>query len=106
MVLHPLGVWSPVGFPRAQYWVFLFHVFMEKLYKGVECTLNQLMDDAKLSRSVGFLEGRRALQRSLERLDQWSEASCVRFNKAKCQVLSLGHDSPAVLQAWGRVAGK
>lgn len=41
-----------------------------------------------------MLEARRALQRVLERLDQWNETSFMGFNKAKCQVLSSCPKNP------------
>ncbi|PKU47403.1 hypothetical protein llap_2305 [Limosa lapponica baueri] len=55
---------------------------------GIECTLS------KLCGAVGKLEGRDAIQRDLDRLERWAHENLMKFNKAKCKVLCLGHSNP------------
>ncbi|KAJ7411543.1 hypothetical protein WISP_102397 [Willisornis vidua] len=67
---------------------------MNDLDEGIECSLGQFADNTKLGDGVCLLEGRRALQRDLDRLDQLAKANSVRFSKVRCQVLHLGHNNP------------
>lgn len=72
----------------------LFNIFINSIDSGIERTLRKSADDTKLSSTVDMLEGRDTIQRERDRLEGWTRAELVKFNKMKCKVLHLGQDKP------------
>ena len=68
----------------------LSNIFISDINSGFECTLSKFVDDPKLWGVANTPEGRDAIQRHLDRLEQWAKVNLMRFDKDKCKTLHLG----------------
>ncbi|KAJ7405311.1 hypothetical protein BTVI_69521 [Pitangus sulphuratus] len=56
----------------------------------IECTLSKFADDTRVSNAVDLQDEWGAIQRNLNRLEEWTYVDLISINKANCKVLHMG----------------
>jgi len=72
----------------------LFHLLINDLDDGTQCTLSKFADDTKLGGVADTSEGCAAIPACPGLADTWAERNLMKFSKGKCRVLYLGRNNP------------
>ncbi|RMC18981.1 hypothetical protein DUI87_03580 [Hirundo rustica rustica] len=101
-VNHVPGYWRPVLFIPCNFagdcfsseesvrGPVLFYLFINDMDRGIECTLSKFLDDFEMSGATDTPEGLDAIQRDVDKVENWASGNFMRFNKSLCKVLQLG----------------
>jgi len=96
-VTESMSRWRSVTSGVPQWSVLGLMPFIEDIDSGIERTLSIFADDTKL---YGVVDTPNAIQRDLDRLEQWAQRNTTLFNKSKCKVLHLGHGNSHYQYKW------
>ena len=69
----------------------LFLIYINDIDLGLVSKLSKFADDSKLCKNICLDRDRDALQRDLDKLNDWSQQWQMQFNVEKCSVIHLGH---------------
>ncbi|KAK4819846.1 hypothetical protein QYF61_012991, partial [Mycteria americana] len=72
----------------------LFNIFINNNRQWDRVHPHQVCSNNRLRSAVDLLEGRDAIQRNHDRLEEWTCVNLLKSNKAKCKVLHLGQGNP------------
>ena len=66
-------------------------IFFNIYISDIDSRVSEFAGDTKRLGTVNTPEEGDAIQRDLDRLERWARANLMKFNKAKCKVLSQGN---------------
>lgn len=73
----------------------LCNASISNLVEVTECTSSNLWMTPNSGAAVNMLKGRAAIQRDLDRLEEWATRNLMKFDKDNCHILHLGRKSPS-----------
>lgn len=75
-------------YTRGHYSIHLILHLTNDVDDGAECTFSQFANDTKL-------EGA-AIQKDVDRMEEWPDRNHMKFNKGKCRTPHLGMNNPPI----------
>ena len=74
----------------------LFLVYVNDIVNSLESTTSLFADDAKIYKTLKTKDDTEALQRDMERLQEWSDKWQLTFNSNKCKTMHIGRSNQQV----------
>ena len=84
----------------SQLGLIIFNIFISDLDSEIDCTLSKFANDIKLCGTVDTPKGWDAIQKDLDRFEQWAQVNLRRFNKSKSKVCTQVVATPTVNTSW------
>ncbi|KAJ7415398.1 hypothetical protein WISP_78363 [Willisornis vidua] len=73
----------PLEYTAPSWALLLFNIFINDLDTGLQGILTKLADDKERVEAIDSLKGREALQRDLDKLEDWEITNHMKFDKGQ-----------------------